>query len=106
MNNFGGKIVVANQWQIAIAANAGRMAATVQNTAFEFPGYDREGIHDGPHLEVWPFPTVPTAADGPATGALLCRRAGDALRFTGADSQAAIYVRGPRGSASFAATET
>lgn len=102
MNNSGGTIKVANQWQQVLAADSSRTEATVQNTCIDLPGFDRDGVHDGPHLEIWPFATAPTAADSLATGAGLCRRAGDSIRFSGAGSQGTIYVRGPRAGATFA----
>ena len=102
MNNFGGKIKEAGVWQKVLDADSSRAEVIIQNTSLGLPGYDREGVHDGPALEVWPFSTVPTTSDGASTGAALCRRAGDAMRFAGTGSQGTFYVRG-KAAATFAA---
>ena len=110
MNNFGGTILKANTWQLAIPANQSRTEATVQNAALSAPTseFDPNGINSGPAIWVWPFDADPTAINagaGPSPGALLMAKPGDSITLAGAATKAAIYVCGNRTGAAFAASE-
>ena len=110
MNN-GGQVARANVWQVAVAAGAITSEATVQNTSLgTHPNeYDPNGINDGPPVLVWPYAANPNDLNGDGTnkvaglgdGALLCRRPGDAIKFTNTQT-GAIYVTSTRDGATFA----